>query len=308
MIFRHTHNKTTWIDLEHPTDEELASVTRELSIGARIESELIAPTPLPLVAGEAGMTLLVLHFPTFDSESGESRDQEIDFVVGKNFVLTVHYEIVEALHLLRRLFETEEALRDGGALSTEMLLEVLFAHLYAAVRDHGQHIAQEMVRVEKEMFDGHERKTVREISSVSRAFLHLEATLASQEEPLDRFLRTLTRPQFFSETFHDRAGRIAAMRSGAQRYLLTHRAVATELRETNAALLETRQNEIMRTLTVVSFILLPLELIAIIFAMQLPGVPLQEDPHGFWVVVVGLAILGAVLTFFSAYKRWIFSS
>ena len=307
MIFRHTHNKTTWIDLESPTEEELASITREFSIGARIESELTAPTPLPLVAGEAGLTLLVLHFPAFAGESGESRDQEIDFVVGKHFVLTVHYEIVEALHLLRRLFETEEALRDGGNLPTEMLLEVLFAHLFAAVRDHGQHIAQEMVRVENEMFDGHERKTVREISSVSRAFLHLEATLASQEEPLERFLRTLTRPQFFGETFSDRAGRIAAMRNQAQRFLLTHRAVATELRETNAALLETRQNEIMRTLTVVSFILLPLELIAIIFAMQLPGIPLHENPNGFWIVIAGLAVFGAFLTLFAAYKRWIFN-
>jgi len=307
MIFRHTHNKTTWIDLENPTEEEIASVTEEFSIGARIQSELIAPTPLPLVAGEAGLALLVLHFPAFAGDSGESRDQEIDFVVGKNFVLTVHYEIVEALRLLQRLFETEEALRDQTHLPTDMLLEVLFAHLFATVRDHGQHIAQEMVRVEKEMFDGRERKTVHEISNVSRAFLHLEATLASQEEPLERFLRTLARPQFFGEAFADRGSRIAAMRAQAQHFLLTHRAVATELRQTNAALLETRQNEIMRVLTVVSFILLPLELIAIIFAMQLPGLPLQENPNAFWIVVAGLAILGMFLTLFASYKRWIFN-
>jgi len=307
MIFRHTHHKTTWIDLENPTEEELFSITREFGIGARIEAELVSPTPLPLVANENDMALLVLHFPSFAGDSGESRDQEIDFVVGKHFVITVHYEIVEALHMLRRLFETEEALRDGGAMPADMLLEVIFAHLFAAVRDHGQHIAQEMIRVENEMFDGRERQTVREISSVSRAFLHLEATLSSQEEPLVRYLRTLSQPAFFGERFSERAGRIAAMRTQAQHFLVTHRAVATELRETNGALLESRQNEIMRTLTVVNFILLPLELIAIIFAMQLPGLPFHETPNGFWIVSAGLVILGLLLTLFAAYKRWIFN-
>ena len=306
MIYRFESAGGVWVDLEQPSAEEISAIAEEFGVTERIRAELLSPTPSPLVAGDEESALLVLHFPTHpDEEDGDTKSQEIDFVVGKRFIITVRYEVVAPLHHLKKLLETEALLEGRGVISTDVLLELLFAHLYTAVRDHANHSANRLRSVEREMFAGRERETVRAISGVSRDFLHLEASLASQEEPLLRFLKTLEARSFFGPSFAERLARVVAQRSQVAHLVRTHRAIATELRETNNALLNAKQNEIIKILTVVSFIFLPLALIAKIFAMKASGMPFADDPNGFWIIVGFMFLVALLLTLFVSRKRWI---
>ena len=306
MIFRYEYLGGVWADLEQPTEDEIRQIAHEFSINERIETELLSPTPSPLVIGDDSSTLLILHFPAKNTENDETKDQEIDFVIGSNFIVTARYEVIAPLHRLKKLLETKNLVSNKESITTDVLLEILFAHLYASVCDHTNHTASHLERIERDMFDGHERKTVRSISNVSREFLHLEAALADQEEHLNNFLRMLEQNNFFDASFSERSERILAERARVTRLVTTHRAVATELRETNAALLEASQNEIMKMLTIITVIVLPLELIAFIFGMHARGTPFEEDPNAF-IIIMGL-MLGAVtlMTIYFARKRWIF--
>ncbi|OGG49220.1 hypothetical protein A2678_00130 [Candidatus Kaiserbacteria bacterium RIFCSPHIGHO2_01_FULL_53_31] len=305
MIFRYEYQGGVWVDLERPSEDEVREVMHEFSVSERIGTEVLSPTPLPLVAGDASTALLVLHFPIPRSDDGETKSQEIDFIVGEHFIVTVRYELVISLHLLKKLLETEMAVVGSTSVTTDVFLEILFTHLYTSVRDHISHSATQLTRVEQEMFDGRERQTVRSISDVSRDFLHLEAMLVNHEEPLARFLKTLGEHDFFGSSFGDRAARIAAERMHVTHLIRTYRAVATELRETNMALLETRQNEIMKALTIITIIVLPLELIAFIFGMHALGTPLAGNPNAFWIILAIMLGTCAVVALFLSRKRWI---
>ena len=306
MIFRHEYLGGVWVDLEQPTEEEIRQTAHEFSISERLETELLSPTPSSLVASDEGAALLVLHFPTHGTDDGETKNQEIDFIVGKNFILTVRYEVIAPLYHLKKLLETQELVTGKTPITTEVLLEILFAHLYTSMRDHTNHIADNLMRVEKDMFDGHEHTTVRSISNISREFLHIEAALATQEESLTHFLEVLTQYGLFDASFALRTQRIKTERANVARIVKTHRAVASELRETNAALLEARQNEIMKTLTIITVIMLPLEVIAVTFGMHAQGAPFENDLNAFWIIIMIMAgIAGSMILFFTR-KRWIF--
>ena len=252
MIFRYEYQGNVWVDLEKPTQEEIQHIAREFSINERLEAELLSPTPAPLAAEDEKTVLLVLHFPMHDG--GGVKSQEIDFVVSTRFIVTVRYEVIVPLHHLKKILETQKLVGTQETLATDVLLEILFAHLYTAVRDYTSNAAERLTRVEKEMFDGHERRTVRAISDISREFLHLEAVLANQEESLARFLTALTERGFFGASFAERSKRILTERTQAAQIISTYRAIATELRETNAALLEARQNQIMKILAILTVI------------------------------------------------------
>jgi magnesium transporter len=306
MIYRQAHRGGEWVDLERPTPGEIRSIVEEFSISERIEAELLSPTPSPLVAGDESGMLLVLHFPSHDGiTDGESKSQELDFVVGRDFILTVRYEVIAPLHHLKKLLETEAFLAEGAPLSTDVLLEILFAHLYAAVRDHANRSADRLAAVERAMFGGHERTAVRTISEVSREFLHLDASLANQEEPLARFLHSLEARSFFGPSFGERVTRIAAHRLQVAHLVHTLRAIAAELRETNNALLNAAQNEIIKRLTVANFIFLPLGLITWTFTMRTEGMPLVASHDSFWIVTGAMAAVALILTAFFAAKRWL---
>ena len=305
MIFRHDYRDGVWVDLEQPSTEEIRQVAEEFSISERFERELLSPTPTPLVTADEHMALLVVHFPTKGAVDGETKNQEIDFIVGKDFILTVRYEIIAPLHQLKKLLETQAMVAGKTPVTTDVLLEILFAHLYTAMRDHTNHIADNLARVEKDMFDGHERLTIRAISNISREFLHVEAALANQEESLHHFLEALTRDGFFGASFLPRSQRMLAERMHVARIVKTHREMASELRETNIALIESRQSEIMKTLTVITFSFLPLELIALVFGMHVPGTPLEVEPNAFWIIISVMGIVVACMALFFIKKRWI---
>ena len=306
MLFRYEYGGGVWVDLEHPTEEEVRQVAQEFSIGERLETELFTPTPAPLVSNENSMTFLVMHFPTYGDVDGETREQEIDFVVGDTFIITVRYEVVEPLLRLQKLLETQQLISPHDTLTTDVLMEILFAHLYTSVRDHTSHIASRLARIEHDMFNGHGSVTVRLISDIGREFLHVEAALANQEEPLSRFIKALVARGSFGKTFTERAERVLAERAQVARLVSTYRAVATELRETNASLLEARQNEIMKTLTVITFVVLPMELVTFVFGMHALGTPLAENPNEFWIILATMISLGGFMTLFLARKRWLF--
>lgn len=305
MIFRYEYPGGVWVDLEQPSADEIRRVAREFSINERLEAELLSPTPSPLVAGDETAALLVLHFPAQEDGGGTPKSQEIDFIVGNRFIVTVRYEVIVPLHHLKKLLETEKIVSDHNGISTDVLIEILFAHLYTSVRDHTDHIAANLGRVERDMFDGRERNTVRLISNISREFLHLEAALANQEESLGHFLQILTERDLFGASFAERSVRIKTERAQVAHFIKTHRAIASEMRETNIALLEARQNEIMKTLTLITVIILPLELIAVTFGMHAKGAPLEENPDAFLIIMTIMFSLVVVMVLFFAKKRWL---
>ena len=306
MIFRYEYPHGVWVDLEQPTEEEVQEVIQEFSIGKQFEKELLSPTPAPLVATDGESKLLVLHFPTHQDEDERTNNQEVDFVVGKRFIVTVRYEVIAPLYHLKKLLEAQELLDGKSSITTDVLLEILFAHLYTSVRDHIDHIVRNLARVERNMFDDHERSTIRSISNINRAFLHVEATLVNQEESLSRFLKEFEVLNTFGVTFRERMERILAERTQVVRLTSTYRAIAAELRETNVALLGARQNEIMKTLTIVNFIFLPLGLISWTFAMRTKGMPLVDSPNAFWVVLALMLGVATLLTAFFIKRRWLF--
>ena len=304
MMTRHKLKNAVWIDLEQPTHEDIVAVAREAGFGERISREVIDPTPAPLVLSEERAVLLVVHFPALDDNDQPLDDHEVDFVVTRDFLVTVRYRVVPAIHELHKVLEANELL-GATALSIEEVLELITSKLFSSVRSQVNVTVRGLDKVEKALFREGSREAVHAISHANRALLHLEATLASQESPFANFLEVLQEREMFGPSFHDRVNRLIAERDQVARLLATHREVAAELRETNAALLNATQNEIMKTLTVITFIILPLTFIASLFQMNLLGGPLSTNPHGFWIVVSGMLIISSLLTLFFARKRWL---
>ena len=141
MIQRYEYGDVRWIDIEQPSPEDIRAIAKEFGITSRIETELLSPTPLPVVATDDHHALLVLHVPEGFTEHGGLVEQEVDFVVGKNLIVTVRYEVVTPIHRLQKLLEATDMAGEHMALSTEIFLEIIFAHLFESIRDHTNHIA-----------------------------------------------------------------------------------------------------------------------------------------------------------------------
>ena len=293
----------TWVDLEAPTADELSSVMAEFGIDSRIEEEIARPTPYPLTLSTPEYEYLILHFPAAEAEVG-TKNQEVDFIVGKNFLVTARYEVIDSIHALHKVFETEELTGHPSETHADALLERVMTRLYAAIHDEIEREGRALERIECDIFDGKERETVYTISRAGRALLRFETALARHEEPLDEFLAGLTTADFFGKRFTDRVSRIRAAHDHAASLVGSYRAVLRELRITNDSLLSTNQNEVMKTLTLMAVAAMPMTLVASVFGMNVTHMPFVNEPSGFY-LILGLMVIAALLFFiFFKVKKW----
>ncbi len=87
--------------------------------------------------------------------------------------------------------------------------------------------------------------------------------------------------------------------------MASYRAVAKELRITNDSLLSARQNEVMKRLTVVSLLVLPLSLIAAVFGMNVQNAPFVGHPYDFWLIVALMLVTGVTFFLYFRFKKWL---
>jgi magnesium transporter len=80
--------------------------------------------------------------------------------------------------------------------------------------------------------------------------------------------------------------------------------VAEGLEETNESRLAHRQNAVLQRLTVISVLGLPLALVSGMLGMNVGGIPLRDNPGGFWIMTGVFALVAAVLAVLFKQLDW----
>lgn len=303
MITRYEHQGVQWIDVERPTPEEADQLAEEFKLGPLVAQEMAAPTLKPRVDLYPSFVYLVLHFPALRDTHGSKADHEVDLIVGKEFLITVHYETVPAIHDFARSFEATMLLkRAKGSFHSGHIIFELSQRLYYSVDNELDAIEDSVEKIEGAIFSDREKEMVRPISETTRELLNHKRLIGNQDETLKQFESAGV--NLFGDQFKTYMAAMVALH-----YRVYNRAqmlmdTLSELRNTNDALLSTRQNEIMKNLTVVASIILPLSLVASIFGMNTVNNPIIGSNHDFWTIVGIMAVVGLGTAFYFQLKKW----
>jgi magnesium transporter len=302
MLTRYGEKQLTWVDLVSPSPAEVRSLMLEFDLHPAIAQELLAPSTKSKVERHDGSVYLILHFPAL---RGTNRpEQEIDFVLGKNFLITGRYEDYNPLHSFAKAFEVDTVLgrndvrEHGGHLFVAMMRA-----LYRSLTLELDNVSTRLQEIEERIFKGNEREMVIELSLVGRTIHNFRTSLAPHEEMLNSLepaAQRLFGPEF---SYHLRS--IFGEYERVVRTVEHLRAALEELRQTNNSLLSTKQNEIMKILTIMAFVTFPLTLITSIFGMNTEYLPIVGLPGDFWIILGFMALLALSFFIFFKRKKWL---
>ena len=113
MITTHKYKNLTWTDVESPTVEDLKILMPQYGIPPIVADELLKPTIRPKADIYGNIIYLILHFPIYDISRKVSEPHEVDFILGKNFIITAHYKSIIPLHELVKIFEVGVLLKEN---------------------------------------------------------------------------------------------------------------------------------------------------------------------------------------------------
>jgi len=304
MISEYKHKKLTWVDVESPTKDDVRILMEKYDIHPLVAEELLSPTLRPKVDVYNNLVYLILHFPTVTHKHGGQVEQEIDFIIGKNFLITTHYNLVDPLHEFSKVFEVNSIL-DKSNISEHggFLFFYLMREMYKYLNGELDYIYETLEKIETEIFHGKEVKMVEAISRTSRDLLNFKQAIRSHKEVLESF--EIAGEKFFGKDFVYYLRNISGEYYKIFNQLEGHRETLLELRETNDSLLTTKTNEIMKFLTIMAFVTFPLALIASIFGMNTENIPIVGTPNDFW-IIIGIMVASMFFMFiFFKYKKWI---
>lgn len=229
------------MDLEKPSRVEISEAIQISGLDTQIVEELLSPSLKHKVEFGKDYAFLVLHFPAFDESKNGDAAYEVDFILTKNAVITTHYERVETLEKFK---PTEEG---GNEIFFGILSELLgnFERKLSSV----DHWVREL---EKEMFAGQEKRTIMELSEASRHLIDFRKITAIYPDVFKSM--ESDGGKIFGQKFSKLSAELLERFEKSRAKLDVLFDTVHELRETNNALLSTKQNESMRTLTMVTII------------------------------------------------------
>ena len=293
--------KIKWIDMVKPAGDDLEWLQKSFGLHPVVIDELKNYSVHGRVESSDGYLYLIYHFPVYDSSEKISRRAEIDLIVTKKEVITVRYDDANVFGDFKKAFGGESGKKFPS--NTLELAYHLLSHLINFNQRQLNHIQEKTEVVGTELFKGNEAELLKNISYIKRDLSEYQLIAKPQQH---LFSSLVERGQNFwgqqSKIYlEDLLGKYMKLLARLE----YHREAILDFEATNNQLLNVRNNEVMKMFTILAFSTFPLMLIAALFAVRAGGVPLEDNPNGFWFIVGGMAVAVVVMLVFFKKKRWL---
>ena len=209
----------------------------------------------------------------------------MDFILGKNFIITAHYKSIIPLHELVKIFEVGILLKENHfAKSVGRLMFLITKKLYDYALRQLEHVHGKISEIEERMFTGQEKDMVKEISYVQRDALEFQRAIHAHNSVLKSLSETDMK--ITGKDFSHYLNSMLAELARVENLLDNSKETIELLRDTNDSLLSSKTNEVMKTLTVMAFVTFPAMFLATLLSMNTAWLPIVGVPGDFWIVLL----------------------
>ena len=283
-----------WIDVARPTAKDLAWLKEKFGLHPVIVDELRGPSTRARAEIHKNYIYFIYYLPKYDKDDEASIRTEIDFIVTKNAVTTIHYEpVTEAL-------ENFEIKNEKDSL--ELLYRVV-EHLIIYEERQLRHVREKVESVCRNLFKGQEKEILERLMYLKRDISEYRIVVKLQG-PILRSLVAKGKKFWDADDTEAYLNDLAGDHLKVVEQLEDYRETISDFEETNNQLMNIKISNVMKTFTALSFLTFPFVLIAGIFTMNTRDMPIVNLPGAFWIIVGFMVASMLVLVLYFRKKDW----
>jgi len=290
-------NLFLWVDLEKPSDLESKEVLEQIFHFHPLSIEdCIKPSPSPKVEeyspkeGDMFTTYLfmVIHAVDFNRKDGRFATSELNFFLGKNFLVTFHDEP------LRCVTSVVECAVNGAmniARAPDRVAHSLLDNLVENYKPALDELSVEIAELEQAALQRPNKDTLNKILQVKKEVLHLRQIIGPQREVLGQFAKgefRLVRPHLVPY-FRDVYDSIFHIGELAQSYADS----LTGILQVYLNMSSNQTGEVVKLLTLITVITTPLMMIGTWYGMNFHDMPELSYKHGY--LIAGICTICSTL-------------
>jgi len=270
-----------WMDFDSPTDEESQVLNQTFDFHPLAIEDCMHRLQRPKLDYYDGYDFFVLH--TLNQST--LLPEEIDVFVGKNFIVTYHLSTSPEIIMIRQKMTSDKKILEKGALNLfyilmDKIVDEYFPSLYK--------IEDEINELEMK-----EDSVIEDLFEIRGQLLKLRRTIFPMRELLYRVLNSERviipkEERLYFMDIYDHLLRLSEM-------IESNREMTNDIRDSYISLNSDRMNNIMKTLTVMSSIFIPLTFIASIYGMNFEYMPELTWHWGYFGVLGVMFSVGTIL-------------
>ena len=298
-----TWGDLTWVNIEGATEREIEYLAQNYSFHPLDLDDCLSRIQRPKIDEYKDYLFLVFHFPVFNKEAGVTTSSQLSVFIGKGYLITLHKgELKPLVKLFRECQIDEESRQEYFSQGSGYLLYRIIDRLVDYCLPILNKIGDNIEKVEDNIFSNGVRGAIREISMLRRDIISfrritwpMRAVIGTLEPKLRHFTKMDMAVYFGDVTDH-----VDKIWDALDEY----KEVIEGLNDTHDSLATNRTNEVIRILTIIATILLPITVVSSIFGMNIP-LPFQGSSNSLlFVFLIMLAIISSMLYVFRR-QHWI---
>ncbi len=296
----------TWVNIERPTEREIEYLGEHYHFHPYDLDDCLSRIQRPKLDEYQDYLFFIFHFSVYNPAKRVSTHDQVSVFIGQNYLITIHSGQLKTLvKLFRECQIDEEARQENFSHGSGYLLYRILDRTvdsYFPILDKLLNLIEE---TEDNVFDdtvdvAQELAILRrDIITQRRIMFPVRTTLAGLEHRLKRFTKTDI-SVYFGDLM-DHMNKICETLDEAKEIIEVYK-------DTDFVLSTDHLNHIMRVLTIISTIMLPLIVLSGLWSMNIP-LPFGANPGGhpsfFYGMVVMLVIVVGSMLFFFRRKHWI---
>lgn len=290
-----------WIDLYDCSPEELMYVGDIFDFHPLALEDCLQQSPRAKVDHYDGYSFFVFHALRYheDTEDDEIKSIELDVFLGPNYVVTIHPIALSAVgKTARTCLKGTELMERGPDYLLYNIIDNIVDDYFPIVEALGERIDD----LEDEIFTDPAQEITEEILVLRRTLLLLRKVILPQRRIFANVngrysfpVSEENRPYYLDLVDH-----LDVILDTAD----TYRDLVNSSMETHFSIISNRTNEIMRTLTIISTIMMPLTFITSLYGMNV-RIPAAQSVFYFWYLLAGMGVLAGGMLYVFKKKRWI---
>ena len=233
-------------------------------------------------------------------QKGEIKIQEVDFILGQNFIITNHLNDIEAIHILHNdPKELQMLLGKGPEFVLQYIADRLMESFFTAIET----IDQEIDIIEAKIFKKADSHSLSKLFKFKQHVMDLKRHTSNHREVIIAMAKRTVpflspRSEVYFRDTYDKVIRITD-------FIEIQREIVANIVETHTIMISNRMNEVIKVLTVIATITMPLTVVSSIYGMNFHYMPELDWKYGYGFAWGMMVLSVIVLMIYFKKKSWI---
>ncbi|TSC82248.1 MAG: Mg/Co transporter [Parcubacteria group bacterium Gr01-1014_19] len=295
--------KIVWIDILKPTKSDVDFLKKQHNFHPIILDELLHFSSRSRVEYDPGYLFLTYHLPIYDKALKTSRRAEVDFLITKNKVITVHYEDLEPIDNFMRAISNNQHFKNQAMNDTARCAYFIIQAIISFSMRQLRHVEDNIHDISQEIFKGKEAQLLEKISYAKRDILDYQVISAPQEILLNSLIEV--GPRFWGDEVRIYLDDLEGDYSKVTQHVENYRATIEALETTNGQLLNAKTNAVMQKFTVFAFLAIPLSIFVGLVSVDFVSAYFNNHHFIFWSIFILIGIIMCTLAIVFKRRGWL---